>query len=115
VNRGLVVLLALAVGLSTQVGNILIDCALLPFAATLLAAHIDREGGAVARAIVRAAARLLPREVREEHLTEWIDHIESAGENGVFPLIQALSIGLLGAPCLAIGLRVGRNRRRAVQ
>jgi hypothetical protein len=93
------------------IGSALLYGLLLPFLATLLAAHIDRESGRISRAIVRAASRLLPAARREEERDEWLDHVESAGEHGVLPLTRALSIALIGAPLLAVGLRVGRRRR----
>ncbi len=102
-----------AVLLATQVGSPLVDYFLLPFVTTLLAAYVDRESGRLARGLVRAAAWLLPAERRDDERDEWLDHIAAAGEQGVPPLTRALSIALLGAPLLAVGLRIGRSRRRA--
>ncbi|HEU4944869.1 MAG TPA: hypothetical protein VFT10_06865 [Solirubrobacterales bacterium] len=90
----------------------LIEYLLLPFATTLLAAYVDRHSGRLSRALVRAAARLLPAARRDDERDEWLDHVAAAGENGMLPLTRALSIALLAAPLLAIGLRVGRSRRR---
>jgi hypothetical protein len=111
-GRGLLFLLLLAAALINQLGSPIVDVALLPFVATLLAAHIDRESGNLARALVIASARLLPPDKREDERDEWLDHVESAGEHGVLPLTRALSIALFAAPLLAVGLRVGRSRRR---
>lgn len=112
-GRGLLVLLTLAAVLATQLGKPLVDVALLPFIVTLLAAHLDRESGSLARAVVRGAAQLLPADRREDERDEWLDHLESAGEHGVLPLTRALSIAFIAAPLLAVGLRVGRPRKRA--
>lgn len=111
--RGLLVLLAIAAVAATQMGHPLVAIAVLPFVATLLAAHLDRESGALARGLVGAAALLLPADRREDERDEWLDHVESAGEHGVLPLTRALSIALVAAPLLAIGLRVGRARRHS--
>lgn len=106
-------LLALAAAAATQLDYPLVALAVLPFLATLLAAHLDRESGILARGLVGAAARLLPAERRRDELDEWLDHLESAGEHGVLPLTRAFSIALVAAPLLAIGLRVGRARRHS--
>jgi hypothetical protein len=111
-GRGLLILLALTAAALTQLGFLLVDVAVLPFLVTLLAAHLDRESGALARLLVTAASRLLPRDKRQDELEEWLDHVESAGEHGVLPLTRALSIAAIAAPALALGLRVGRPRRR---
>lgn len=111
-GRGLLFLGVLAAVLVSQIGNAIVDVVLLPFVATLLAAHIDRESGRLARTLVMAAACLLPASRREEERDEWIDHVETAGEKGVLPLTRALSIAFLAAPLLAVGLRIGRARRR---
>src|ERR1044072_1373392 len=86
---------------------------ILPFVVNLAAAHIDRESGRLARSLVIRAARLLPAARRQDERDEWLDHIDSAGEHGIAPLTRALSIALVAAPLLAIGLRVGRSRRSA--
>lgn len=110
--RALLLLSTVAAALATQLGSPIVDAAMMPFIATLLAAHLDRESGNLSRALVKAAARLLPGERREDERDEWLDHLGSAGEHGVLPLTRAVSIALLAAPALAIGLRVGRSRRR---
>ena len=61
--------------------------------------------------VVRGAARLLPARDRADLRDEWIDHVRRAGEQGLLPLTRALSIALIAAPSLAVGLRVGRRRR----
>lgn len=110
-GRGLLWLLV-ATGLAlTQARSIFVATVVLPFLVTLAAAHIDRESGRIARSIVRGASLLIPEARRQEELEEWSDHLESAGEQGLFPLTRALSIALISAPALAVGLRVGRRRR----
>lgn len=109
----LVFLLLLTALLATAADSPLVAFVLLPFVLTLLAAHVDRESGRLARALVIHAVRLLPTARRQDERDEWLDHVESAGEHGVAPLTRALSIALVAVPLLAIGLRVGRSRRRA--
>lgn len=110
-GRGLLALLVMTAIAATQLGTLFVDVALMPFLVTLLAAHLDRESGVLARMLVRAAARLLPANRRQDEVDEWLDHLETAGERGVLPLTRALSITLIAAPSLAVGLRVGRRRR----
>ena len=105
--------LVAATGLAlTQAHLALIAMVVLPFLVTLAAAHVDRESGRIARTIVCGAARLIPRARRQEELDEWLDHLQSAGEQGLLPLTRALSIAFVSAPALGVGLRVGRRRRR---
>lgn len=89
----------------------LVDVVLGPLVVGFLVAYLDRESGRLARALVMFAARLVPVNRRQDELDEWLDHLEAAGERGVLPLTRALSICLIAAPTLAIGLRVGRRRR----
>jgi hypothetical protein len=86
---------------------------LLPLLAGLLAIQFDPESGRVARGLVRAAVRLLPVPERDRFLDQWMDHVDSGGEQGLSPLTRGLSIALIGGPALAVGLRVGRARRRS--
>lgn len=109
--RGLLVLAVLTGGAATQLGHPIVAIAVLPFIATLLAAHLDREAGALARSLVEVAAGLLPAEERADMRDEWRDHVASAGERGVLPLTRAISIALIAAPTLAVGLRIGRRQR----
>jgi hypothetical protein len=109
--RSLILLVVLAAVLLTQLDAVLVSAALLPFVFTLLAAQLDRSGPRLARALVELSVRLLPDERRAEERDAWIDHIECAQEAGLEPLTRALTIALLAAPSLAIGLRVGRTRR----
>ncbi|HEX2070849.1 MAG TPA: hypothetical protein VHF90_04270 [Thermoleophilaceae bacterium] len=102
----------LLAGLCTQAGLPIVYAVLMPFVATLLANHVDRESLALAQAIVSRAALAVPAPDREEHLDEWLDHVQAAGERGVSPLTRGLSIALLAAPLLAVGLRIGRGRSR---
>lgn len=69
--------------------------------ANLLAAELDRDGGAYARWLIRQAARLLPLEERARWTDEWLDHIEAAGEHGMRPVMTAWTIALLAAPRMA--------------
>jgi len=89
-----------------------VDISLLPLLVGLLVAHLDRESGAMAERLVRCAARLLPARDRAIFEDQWIDHVRSAGEHGLLPLMRALSILTIGAPALAVGLRLGRGKRR---
>jgi hypothetical protein len=107
---GLVVLILIA---ASHADNILIAACVLPFLLTLLAAELDRSSARVSRPVVRAAARFVPARDRDDLHDEWLDHVASAGEHGVLPLTRALTIALIAAPLLAVGLRVGRRRRRA--
>lgn len=113
-SSGWVLLLLLVVAglLASRADVPFVGAALLPFVVTLLAAHVDRESGTLARALVKLAARLLPADKRVDECDEWIDHVEAAGEHGVLPLTRALSIALVAAPLLAVGLRIGRSRHR---
>jgi hypothetical protein len=93
----------------------IVELTLLPFVVALLASHVDRASGRIARVMVMAAASLVPSTRRRGEREEWLDHVESAGEHGLLPLTRALSVLLLAAPLLAIGLRVGRSRHRIPQ
>jgi hypothetical protein len=110
-GRSLILLALLAAILFTQLDAVLVSAALLPFVFTLLAAQLDRGGPRLACALVNLSARLLPLERRAEERDAWIDHIECAQEAGLEPLTRALTIALIAAPTLAVGLRVGRRRR----
>jgi hypothetical protein len=110
-GRSLILLAALLVALFTRMGVGWVTAVALPFICSLLAAQLDRAGPGLARALVDRAARFLPAERREDERDAWIDHIESAREAGVEPLTRALTIALIAAPTLAVGLRVGRRRR----
>jgi hypothetical protein len=110
--RVILLLLGIAAVLVTQLGNPIVDYILMPLLATLLGAHIDREGGRLARAVVQIASRLIPAHRRQSELDEWLDHVESAGEQGIQPLTRAISIAFFAAPFLAVGLRIGRSSRR---
>jgi hypothetical protein len=109
--RPVLFLCALIAGAATRLGSPLVDVLLLPFLAALLAAQLDRESGQLAELVVRGAAKTLPSRDRADIHDEWLDHVRSAGEHGVLPLTRALSIALIAAPSLAVGLRVGRRRR----
>jgi ribose/xylose/arabinose/galactoside ABC-type transport system permease subunit len=110
---GLPWLLACVVLCAACIDNSVVVLVAVPLLVSLLAAEIDRRGGQLAAAIVVMAAWLLPSSDREEFREEWIDHVRAAGEYGVLPLTRALSIALIACPCLAVGLRVGRNQRRS--
>ncbi len=109
--RAVVVSAAIVALGSTYLDEPLVAAVVLPFLVGLLAAHVDRESGALAELVVRGAAALLPRRERADFRDEWLDHVHSAGEHGLIPLTRGLSIALIAAPSLAVGLRVGRRRR----
>lgn len=108
--RTAVGLTAIILALATQIGLSFVAGLLLPLAVTLLANHLDRDGGQLGRSFVRLAALALPASERDDMLAEWLDHVLSAGEHGLAPLTRALTIALIAAPALAVGLRIGRNR-----
>ncbi|HET7416991.1 MAG TPA: hypothetical protein VFJ61_05155 [Solirubrobacterales bacterium] len=112
-GRVATVLAGLTLAAVTQLGTPAVDYFLLPLLVTLLATHVDRESAKLSRSIIVGASRLLPPHRRQDELDEWLDHVESAGEQGMQPLTRAITIALLSAPLLAVGLRVGRSRRRA--
>lgn len=108
-----VVFLACSIGILLAEGDhFVVGAALLPVLAGLLAAQIDRESGTMAVALVRAASRLLPDDRRDEICDEWLDHVLAAGEHGLPPLTRALSIAVIAVPLLAMGLRIGRTRKK---
>lgn len=110
-TRAFGILLLLTAMAITQAGSILSDSIVLPLLVALIAIQIDRDGGRIAVGIIIAAAVLIPRRRRQEELEDWLDHVETAGEHGLLPVTRALSIALIAAPTLAVGLRVGRKRR----
>jgi hypothetical protein len=107
----LVVLILIA---ATHAHDVVIAACVLPFLLTLLAAELDRSSGRLSRLVVRAAARVLPARDRDDLRDEWFDHVASAGDQGVLLLTRALTIALIAAPLLAVGLRVGRRRPRTI-
>lgn len=108
VLAGLTVALAAAV---TQAGDVVVATCILPLLVALTACHVERDAGRIAEAIVAAAVVLLPKREQQEWRDVWTDHIRSAGEHGVLPLYRALSIFMVGAPALAVGLRIGRAKQ----
>lgn len=108
----LVLLLGLA---ATQADRLLVSSCILPLLVSLIAIHIDRNGDDLAETVVSFAALALPQDERADWRAEWIDHVKTASEHGLAALTRALSILLIAAPTLAIGLRVGRraSKRRA--
>lgn len=109
-GRAVLLLTTLIAIAATQLRHLLVDVLVLPFLTTLLAAELDRGSGALARLVVRSAAAVVPSSERADVRDEWLDHVGAAGEHGVLPLTRALSISLIAAPALAVGLRVGRHR-----
>jgi hypothetical protein len=107
---GLVAMLAVA---ATHAKSLIVATCVLPLIAALIAAHIERDGGQIAEMLVSAAASILPAREQKDWRDEWLDHVQSAGEHGVLPLSRAVSILLLAAPLLAIGLRLGRVKSKA--
>lgn len=69
--------------------------------ANLLAAEVDRSGGAYARWLVRQAGRMLPRAERARWVEEWTDHVLAAGEDGLRPLLVAWEVLIVTAPWTA--------------
>jgi len=53
----------------------------------LLAIELDRSGGLIGVRLVRLASRLVPRRVRNDYADEWTDHVLSAGEAGMRPVM----------------------------
>lgn len=75
----------------------------------LLAAELDRNGGAYARWLVKLAAHWLPSGERERRVEEWEAELADAGEEGLRPVLVAWNILLVGAPLLAwTAWRVGQ-------
>jgi KAP family P-loop domain len=75
-------------------------------ATQLVASDVDRNAAQLGAGLVRTAGLLLPRRCRREQVSEWIDDVLSAAEDGkgARPLIRATSI-LVSAPVVAIYLR----------
>jgi hypothetical protein len=84
----LLALLAIVVGLPQDVLTGLLETGLI----ALLAAELDRSGRHVALRIVDVVAALLPRAQRADLVDEWHDHILTAGEQGLRPVLAAASI-----------------------
>jgi len=78
---------------------------LLAIGAACIVNAIDRRSGAIGRALVSAAAVLLPRSQRARCREEWLTFIIEAGESGARPLVHAVSIAGWAAPRLALLLR----------
>jgi hypothetical protein len=79
---------------------------LVEVTAGICLARLSGAGPGLATSLVRSAARLLPPMERQRYEAEWIDHVQSEAD----PLAgigAAISIALLAAPTLAIGVRVG--------
>ena len=85
---------------------------IVPLLVTLLAAHIERNGGSIAEHLVRMAAVLVPAHERDDQRAEWIDHVRAAGRRGMAPVVTALSIGFVAAPVIAVLARFDAGRRR---
>lgn len=79
----------------------------------LLANDVDRNAGRIGAVLVAAAARLLPPSRRQEELDRWSDDVLCAAKDGrgLRPLLKALGIAFLAAPC--IGLRMRRSDRQS--
>jgi hypothetical protein len=85
---------------------LLIEFVGVPIVVALVAAELDREGGWLAVRVISLATLLLPEISRREHEDEWIDHVLASGEEGLRPLLTALTIALLAAPSVAVAERV---------
>jgi predicted nucleic acid-binding protein len=105
-----VLLVALAVSL-TQADSHLVSVCIVPLLVSLIACHIDRNGEFLAETLIFLAVLLIPRAERQEWRDIWIDHVRSAREHGLVPLSRGLSILIIAAPALAVGLRVGRTQK----
>lgn len=97
----LAALAALATGVDTVV-SVLVGGLFLG----LLVAELDRSGRLLGVWIVRAASWLLPKRCRQSHASEWRDHILCAGDEGLKPVLVAVHIAILGAPRIAVRLRM---------
>jgi hypothetical protein len=71
----------------------------------LLACEIDRSGQHLSLRIVTAACLALPPTLRSDYEAQWRDHVLTAGEHGLRPLLVALSVGFRAAPALAFRYR----------
>ena len=78
----------------------------LPVVAGMLAIELDRSGGVMARRIVWLASWLLPKRVRKDYFDEWSDHVLTAGEEGLRPVLAAIEIACVSAPQIALSLRL---------
>jgi hypothetical protein len=58
----------------------------------LLAVEMDRSGRHVALRVVSLASYLLPTRIRGDFEAEWRDHVLAAGEEGLRPVLAAMSI-----------------------
>lgn len=101
------VLLAAALTVGTVIGSV-VSISVAALVAALLAAEIDRSGRLIGTRIVRAASWLMPRSVRADFASEWIDHVLCAGEEGLGPVLVALKIATIGAPWLRLRPLAGR-------
>jgi hypothetical protein len=72
---------------------------------TLLAAELDRSGRYFGLRLVGLLSRLLPARMRRDMTDEWGDHVLTAGEQGLRPVLTALSL-LPGALQMALRYRV---------
>jgi hypothetical protein len=116
---GLVALLALAMVAAGALAPVapLVSTIALAVLGNLLAAELDRSGGAYARWLLKVAAHWLPRGERERRVEEWETDLADAGEEGLRPLLVAWGILLVGAPLLAwaawrVGQLDGSDRHR---
>jgi hypothetical protein len=83
----------------------LVALVLAPIFVGLATTELDRSGRRIAVPLVRLASHLLPAAARQEHVDEWVDHVLAAGEEGMRPVLAALSIAFWGAPVMGAWLR----------
>ena len=85
-----------------------------PFLMTLLAAELDRDGRLIAVHLARLAAWIaLPRGPgRDDLREEWLGFVEQAGDDGLGPVLVALTFLLIAAPRLVIIIRLPNLMRR---
>ena len=98
------VLFAMLLGCALAASATLVAIVVAPVVGGLLVCELDRSGWLVARSIVRLAGRLLPQRVRQDHIDEWADHLASAGEDGLRPVLAAVKIAFVSAPRLGLRL-----------
>jgi hypothetical protein len=96
------VVLAAILTVCVILDSAVVDVAIAPVAAAMLGAEFDRSGEFIGRRIVLLASRVLPQEIRKAHSEEWLDHVRSAGDDGLRPVLTAIDIALRSAPRIAL-------------
>jgi hypothetical protein len=86
--------LAALVTVLASVPSSTLTAVLIAISVGLLVVELDRSGRHVALRVVSLAAHLLPVRIRGDFEAEWCDHVLSAGEAGMRPVLASLSIAL---------------------